>query len=169
MSTNPVGFHPGARLTDPETSHEASAAKDHGHSQGDILQDVAGNGPGTEETILNRMGVPRTSGSSEISALVKNGHLVDLIDPRTGQVIKLRNISGYRARVRGLPTHQKDATVIKGLLVQSDNALAEQRAARRKPPMSTVDAEKVIRPGAERRLRERRKGDRRKATWSKSH
>ena len=82
MSINQIGFHPGARLTDPETSHEASDAKDHAQSQLQILQDVKVNGPGTEETILNRMGVPRTSASSEISRLVTDGHLVNLIDPR---------------------------------------------------------------------------------------
>jgi hypothetical protein len=161
MSINQVGFHPGARLTDPETSHEANDAKDHRRSQAQILQDVKVNGPGSEETILNRMGVPqRSSASSEISSLVRNGHLVELIDPRDKKVIKLRNTSGCRARVRGLPAHQKDGTLIQKLVVQMDTELDEQRAARKKPPMSTVDVGKA---SAERRKRERRQRNRRKS------
>jgi hypothetical protein len=152
MSTNEIGFHPGARLTDPETSHEASDAKNHGRSQGEIVQNVAAYGPGTEETILNRMCVPRTSASSEISALVKGGNLVDLIDPRTQKVITLRNISGCRARVRGLPAHQQDTTLIQRLLVQMDTE-GEVKAPRRKPPLSTAGAEKArtLSTGIERR------------------
>lgn len=163
MSINQIGFHPGARLTDPETSHEASDAKDHAQSQLQILQDVKVNGPGTEETILNRMGVPRTSASSEISRLVTDGHLVNLIDPRTQKKIKLRNSSGSPAMVRGLPAHQQDASLIQSLLVQSDNELEEQRAARRKPPMSTASAEKASLPSAERRRGERRRRERRRS------
>jgi len=163
MSINQVGFHPGARLTDPETSHEASDAKDHAQSQLQILQDVKVNGPGTEETILNRLGVPRTSASSEISRLVDDGHLVNLIDPQTKKKIRLRNRSGSPAMVRGLPAHQHDAALIQRLLVQADNELEEQRAARKKPPMSTVDVGKASSPSAERRSRERRQRNRRKS------
>lgn len=116
MSVNQIGFHPGARLTDPETSHEASESKDHGRSQGQILQDVSAKGPGTEEAILTRIGVQqRSDASSEISALVKGGHLVNLIDSRTKNEIKLRNTSGKRALVRGLPAHQQNTTLIQSL------------------------------------------------------
>ncbi len=137
MSVTPIGFHPGARLTDPETSHEASDSKDHGHSQAAILQDVSANGPGTEETILTRIGVrQRSDASSEISALVKGGHLVNLIDPRTQKSIKLRNTSSKRALVRGLPAHQHDKALIDGLLVQMDTE-DEGRSSVRKRPRSS--------------------------------
>jgi hypothetical protein len=119
MST--VVFHPGARLTDPDTSHEASETKDHGRQQTAIRRDVENNGPGTEETILNRIGVrQRSDASSEISALVKSGKLVNLYDPRTGKNIKLRNTSGKRALVRGLPEHQDDKALIERLLIEMD-------------------------------------------------
>jgi len=168
MSVLPIGYHPGARLTDPETSHEASDAKDHGHSQAEILQDVKANGPGTEETILTRMGVrQRSDASSEISALVKSEHLVNLIDPRTAKKIKLRNTSSRPALVRGLPAHQRDATLIRSLLVQMDND-GERQAAIPKPTLSTVGASKASSPGAERRQGERRQGERRNATRSKA-
>jgi hypothetical protein len=122
-SALPVGFHPGARDTDPITSHLASDAKDHHHSQEDILANVRAEGPGTEEMILTRMGVAqRSSASSEISALVnKSEHLVNLIDPRNQKTIKLRNTSGCKALVRGLPEHQKDFALIQRLLVQMDS------------------------------------------------
>jgi hypothetical protein len=162
MSINPIGFHRGARLTDPETSHEALDDRDHSHTQSQILQDVKVNGPGTEETILNRIGVEqRSNASSQISALVEGGHLANLIDPRTQKKIKLRNTSGFKALVRGLPAHQNDVTLIQRLLVQMDNE-SEMPTARRKPTLSTAAAAKAHMPGAERRQRERRKGDRRK-------
>ena len=156
MSINPIGFHPGARITDPETSHEALDDRDHTDTQSQILQDVKANGPGTEETILNRMGIPRTNASSQISALVESGHLVNLIDTRMKKVIKLRNTSGFRAQVRGLPAHQNDAALIGRLLVQTDNE-SEVPSARKKPSLSTASAEK-----ADRRRGERRRADRRK-------
>lgn len=159
----PIGSHPGARLTDPETSHEASDAKDHAHSQSRIVDDVWVNGPGTEETILNRMGVERSSASSEISSLVRNGYLVELTDPRTNDVITLRNTSGCRARVRGLPAHQRDTALIQRLLVQMDTESQLPRPARKKPTLNTAGAEKASSPSTERRLRERRQRDRRKA------
>jgi hypothetical protein len=162
MSINPIGFHPGARFTDPDTSHEA-LDRDHSRTQSQILQDVKANGPGTEETILTRMGVEqRSNASSQISALVKNEHLVNLIDPRTQKKIKLRNTSGSPALVRGLPAHQKDAKLVEALLVRMDTEREEPRAARRKPPLSTAGAEKANSLGTERRQRERRKGERRK-------
>jgi len=162
MSTNEIGFHPGARLTDPETSHEASEAKDHRRAQSQILQDVKVNGPGTEETILNRMGVPRTSASSEISRLVADEHLVSLIDPQTRKKIKLRNRSGSPAMVRGLPAHQQDASLIQSLLVQMDTE-SEEKAARRKPPVNAAGVGRATSLSTERRLRERRQRDRRKS------
>src|SRR5260370_27259431 len=117
MSVTPIGFHPGARLTDPETSHEASDTKDHGRSQAAILQDVSVNGPGTEEAILTRIGVrQRSDASSEISSLVKSGRLVNLIDPRTQKSVTLRNTSTKRALVRGLPAHQNDNAHIDAVL-----------------------------------------------------
>ncbi len=162
MSINPIGFHPGARLTDPETSHEALDDKDHSRTQYQILQDVKANGPGTEETILNRMGVEqRSNASSQISALVQSGHLVNLIDSRTQKKIKLRNTSGARALVRGLPAHQNAVSLIAGLLVQMDNE-SELQTARRKPTLSTAGAEKAHSLGTERRQRERRRSERRK-------
>lgn len=162
MSINPIGFHPGARLTDPETSHEALDDKDHSRTQYQILQDVKVNGPGTEETILTRMGVEqRSNASSQISALVRSGHLVDLIDPRTRKNIKLRNTSGFKALVRGLPAHQNDVTLIQSLLVQMDNE-SEMGTAIRKPTLHVAAAARAHVPGTERRQRERRKGDRRK-------
>jgi DNA-binding MarR family transcriptional regulator len=157
MSINPIGFHPGARVTDPETSHEALDGRDHSDTQSQILQDVKANGPGTEEMILNRMGVPRTNASSQISALVESGHLVNLIDLRTQKKIKLRNTSGARALVRGLPAHQNHAALIERLLVQMDNE-SEAQTARQKPSLSTAGADKAI----ERRRGERRRADRRK-------
>jgi DNA-binding MarR family transcriptional regulator len=124
----PIGFHPGARFTDPITSHEASDSKDHGHSQAEILANVKHKGPGTEEMILTRMGVrQRSDASSEISALVKGGHLVNLIDPRTNKTIKLRNTSNKRALVRGLPAHQNDRALIEQLLVRMDSEDATER------------------------------------------
>ena len=102
-----------ARRSDPETSHEAADLKDHGKHQAAITDDVRNNGPATEETILTRIGVrQRSDASSEISALVKSGRLVNLYDPRTGRPIKLRNTSTRRALVRGLPSHQKDTALI---------------------------------------------------------
>lgn len=162
MSINPIGFHPGARLTDPETSHEALDDRDHSRTQSQILHDVKLHGPGTEETILNRMGVPRTNASSQISALVDGGNLVNLIDPQTKKFIVLRNTSGKRARVRGLPAHQQDATLIQRLLVQMDTE-SEVVYARRKPPLSTAAAEKAAGRTPERRRAERRRVNRRKA------
>jgi len=130
----PIGFHPGARLTDPETSHEASDSKDHGRSQESILADVKENGPGTEEKILTRIGVrQRSDASSEISALVGGGHLVNLIDPRTGKNIKLRNTSGKPAMVRGLPAHQHDKVIIDTLLVQMDTENEGRSSTRKRP------------------------------------
>ena len=161
MSTNPIGSHPGARLTDPETSHEAFDDKDHSRTQAQILRDVGANGPGTEETILNRMGVEqRSNASSQVSQLVKNGYLVNLTDPRTNKNIKLRNTSGSLALVRGLPAHQNDASVVDALLVRMDTEGEAPRAARRKPPLSTTAAAKASNPGAERR----QGGDRRKSS-----
>ncbi len=114
-------FHPGARNTDPETSHEADAAVNHGARQAAIFADVFLRGPGTEETILTRMQFrQRSDASSEISTLVKSGHLINLVDPRTGKELKLRNTSGKRALVRGLPAHQKDRAIMDALLIQSD-------------------------------------------------
>lgn len=163
MSINPIGFHPGARLTDPETSHEALDDRDHSRTQSQILQDVKTNGPGTEETILTRMGVDqRSNASSQISALVKSRHLVNLIDPRTQNKIKLRNTSGSPALVRGLPTHQNDATLIEALLIRMDRESEEPRAARKKPSLGTAGAGKAIGIGTERRRGERRQRDRRK-------
>lgn len=141
MSITPIGFHPGARLTDPETSHEASDAKDHGHSQAAILQDVSANGPGTEETILNRMGVrQRSDASSEISALVKSERLVNLIDPRTQKPLKLRNTSTKRALVRGLPAHQNDTALIDSLLVRMDMENEGQSSVRKRPSSASAPA-----------------------------
>ncbi|MGB6774898.1 MAG: hypothetical protein WBE45_11005 [Terriglobales bacterium] len=161
MSTKPIGFHPGARLTDPETSHEAIDDRDHTRTQSQILQDVKVNGPGSEETILNRMGVDqRSNASSQISALVRGGHLVDLIDPRTKEVIKLRNTSGFRARVCGLPAHQHNVTLIDGLLVQMDNESEMPSTSRRKPTLSTAGAARAN--SGEKRKGERRHSDRRK-------
>jgi|SRR5579862_8889198 len=143
MSVNPIGFHPGARLTDPETSHEASDSKDHGHSQAQILSDVKLNGPGTEEAILTRMGVrQRSDASSEISALVKGGHLVNLIDPRTNKKIKLRNTSTKRALVRGLPTHQNDKTIIDALLVRMDSQSEGTSSVKKRPRSTRPDSVK---------------------------
>lgn len=115
-------FHPGARTTDPSTSHEADATVDHSARQAAILADVFQNGPGTEETILTRMGFrQRSDASSEISALVEDGHLVNLIDPRTRKPLKIRNTSGKRALVRGLPAHQNNHAIMDALLVQADS------------------------------------------------
>jgi hypothetical protein len=160
MSLKPIGFHPGARSTDPDTSHEASDAKDHGRAQADIIQDVDANGPGTEETILNRMGVPRTSASSQISTLVRNGYLVDIVDPRTQKKITLRNISGCRARVRGLPKHQRDTALITALQIRMDN---ESDGNLTVPPKPVLGTARVSGPSTERRQRERRQRERRKA------
>ena len=158
MSINPISFHPGARLTDPETSHEALDERDHSRTQSEILQSMKIHGPGTEETILHRMGIyQRSNASSQISALVDAGYLVNLIDPRTRKKIKLRNTSGCRAMVRGLPVHQQDATLIEGFLVRMDTE-GEEKTARRKPPISV----KVGTSSTERRQRERRQRDRRK-------
>jgi DNA-binding MarR family transcriptional regulator len=166
MSTNEIGFHPGARLTDHETSHEAFD-RDHRRTQYQILHDVKANGPATEETILNRLGIERSSASSQISALVKSGHLVDLIDTRTTKVITLRNTSGCRARVRGLPKHQHDRTIIETLLIQMDNE-KDGNSKARKPALSSAGAEKAASyPSGERRHGERRKADRRKFTHTR--
>jgi hypothetical protein len=115
------------------------------------------------------MGVPqRSNASSQVSALVKSGHLVNLIDPRTQKVIKLRNTSGFPAQVRGLPAHQQDASLIQRLSIQMDTE-SEEKAARRKPPLSTAGVERAISLSKERRRSQRRQRDRRKAAWSKSH
>lgn len=159
MSTKEIGFHPGARLTDPDTSHEALDDRDHSETQLRIMQDVEDNGPGTEAMILNRMGIERTSASSQISALVDGGYLENLIDPRTKKVIRLRNPGGSWAQVRGLPKHQRDTKLIGELLVRMDK---ERERGSRKPPLSTLGAEKSNTSGVERRRGERRKGDRRK-------
>jgi|SRR6185312_10813081 hypothetical protein len=162
MSTKPIGSHPGARLTDPETSHEALDDRDHTRTQSQILQDVKLNGPGTEETILKRMGVEqRSNASSQISSLVQGNHLVNLTDPRTNKKIKLRNTSGSRALVRGLPAHQKDAALIQHLLVQMDTESEGPHPARKKPSQS-AHAEMTIGRKTERRRGERRQRNRRK-------
>jgi DNA-binding MarR family transcriptional regulator len=164
MSSNEIGFHPGARVTDPETSHEAIDDRDHTLTQSQILHDVRVNGPGTEETILNRMGIERSSASSQISALVDGGHLKELIDPQTNEVIKLRNTSGFRARVRGLPEHQHNTALIQRLLIKRDQESELPRIERKKPSLSTAGVAKASTHGDERRHRERRQRDRRKTT-----
>lgn len=113
--------HPGARTGGSITSHEADASVNHGARQAAIFADVFLRGPGTEETILTRMEFrQRSDASSEISALVRGGHFVNLQDPRTGKDLKLRNTSGKRALVRGLPAHQKDRAIMDALLIQAD-------------------------------------------------
>jgi hypothetical protein len=112
---------PSARAHDPETSHDAAATKDETSMWYAITEDVRANGPGTEETILERIGVEqRTNASSCFARLVQAGWIANLIDPRTRKTLKLRNKSTKFAMVRGLPEHQKDRSLIDSLCAQMD-------------------------------------------------
>jgi hypothetical protein len=96
-----------ARVTDPETSHDAAAVKDDRWLWAAALRYVAEHGPSTEETILLGIGLEqRSSGSSTISQMVKQGALVNIIDPATGKPMRGMNTSGHTARLRGLPSQQ---------------------------------------------------------------
>jgi len=97
---------PVARKADPETSHEAAALKDEAGLWNEIMAWLKTNGPGTEEQILDGIGLmQRSSGSSAFARMERAGWIVNLTAP-DGSKLKARNRSGRLAMVRGLPEHQ---------------------------------------------------------------
>jgi hypothetical protein len=117
-----------ARHSDPDTSHMAAAHKSENSLWIAIRDDLRVNGPGTEETILNRLGLEqRSSGSSCFARMVRAGWVANLIDPVTKKHIKLRNKSGELAMVRGLPSHQAEHLLIHRLCTQMDEERSQPK------------------------------------------
>jgi hypothetical protein len=109
---------PVARKADPETSHQAAALK---QDEAGLWQDIMGwlksNGPGTEEQILDGIGLmQRSSGSSAFARMERAGWIVNLQAP-DGSKLKARNRSSRLAMVRGLPEHQDNPVLIESLLL----------------------------------------------------
>lgn len=97
-----------ARNTDPETSHEAAAiASDNSASiRNAILDTLEKYGPLTEEECAIQTGIERTSLSPHFKPMIREGRVVNMLNPDGSKMKRPNPTSGVMAMVRGLPKHQ---------------------------------------------------------------